>query len=72
MRLSIQPLDLPPNPKQLLQIIDQLGSEDLLLYASDYPHQHAADPQADLFPHLPASLAQKIRHSNAQAFYNLH
>ena len=71
MRFSIQPLDLPPNPKHLLQIIDQLGSEELLLYASDYPHQHAADPDAALFPHLPATLVQKIRHTNAQAFYNL-
>jgi predicted TIM-barrel fold metal-dependent hydrolase len=57
--------------QQLLHVIDQLGSEELLLYASDYPHQHAADPDATLLQHLPAGLQHKIRHANAAAFYNL-
>src|SRR5882672_1252197 len=43
MRLSLQPLDAPSEPKLLLQIVDQLGSEDLLMFSSDYPHWH--------FPH---------------------
>lgn len=71
MRVSVQPLDAPPEPRQLLQVIDQLGSDELLLYASDYPHQHAADPRTALLPHLSDELAHKIRHANAQAFYNL-
>ena len=55
----------------LQQVIDQLGSEDMLLYASDYPHQHAAEPESALLRHLPAPLAQKIRGDNARAWYRL-
>jgi len=69
VRFSIQPLDAPPDPKHLLQIIDQVGSDEILLYASDYPHQHANDPETALLSHLPESLAHKIRVTNARAVY---
>ena len=52
-------------------IVDQLGSDELLLYASNYPHQHAADPEEALLRHLPESLARKIRSENARNFYRL-
>jgi predicted TIM-barrel fold metal-dependent hydrolase len=71
LRVTIQPLDAPPDPRQLLQVIEQIGSDSMLLYASDYPHVHAFDPEEALFPHLPETLAQKIRSENARAFYNL-
>ena len=31
------------NLKHLRQIVDQLGSDDLLVYSTDYPHWHADD-----------------------------
>jgi uncharacterized protein len=71
VRLTVQPLDAPADARSLLQIVDQLGSEEMLLYASDYPHQHAADPEAVLLRHLPSGLAQKIRSDNARAWYRL-
>ncbi len=71
VRFTIQPLDAPPDPRHLLQVIDQIGSDDLLLYASDYPHLHDADPDQLLFPDLSPTLAQKIRTENARAFYRL-
>jgi predicted TIM-barrel fold metal-dependent hydrolase len=71
IRLTIQPLDAPPNPTHLTQIVDQLGSDEMLMYASDYPHGHHFEPERDLFPHLGSSLAEKIRHANARAFYRL-
>jgi uncharacterized protein len=71
VRLTVQPLDAPPDPKSLLQIVDQLGSDEMLLYASDYPHQHAAEPESVLLRHLPPGLAQKIRSDNARAWYRL-
>jgi hypothetical protein len=70
-RIAIQPLDGPPNPRHLTQTIDQIGSEDMLIYASDYPHVHASEPEQSLLPDLPASLAQKIRSENARSFYRL-
>ena len=71
VRVTVQPLDAPRDVQSLLQVIDQLGSEDMLLYASDYPHQHAAEPESALLRHLPAPLAQKIRGDNARAWYRL-
>lgn len=71
VRVSIQPLDAPPEPRQLLQIIDQIGSEEVLLYASDYPHLHAADPEETLLSRLSESVARQIRSENARALYRL-
>jgi predicted TIM-barrel fold metal-dependent hydrolase len=72
LRLTIQPLDAPEgNTSQLLQVVDQLGSDDMLLYASDYPHQHVHDPEEALLRHLPVPLARKIYRENARALYGL-
>ncbi len=72
VRVSIQPLDAPDqNPRQLLEVYEQLGSDDMLLYASDYPHQHVADPEDAFLRHLSAATANKIRHENARALYGL-
>ncbi len=69
VRISIQPLDAPPDSRHLLQIIDQLGSDDLLMYASDYPHVHATTPEEELLPALSPALARKIMSENARACY---
>jgi len=71
VRLTIQPLDAPPTWQQMEATIAQIGSDDLLLFATDYPHLHAADPDDTLLAHLPESLARKIRGENARALYQL-
>ena len=67
MRLTLQPMDAPPNPKHLLEMIDALGSDDLLLYSSDYPHWHDAQLPMD----LPDRTRRQILGDNARAFYRL-
>ncbi len=71
VRLSVLPLDAPPDPADLVRTIDQLGSDEMLLFATDYPHRHAADPLAALLPHLEAGLARRIASENARALYRL-
>ena len=71
VRISIQPLDAPLDPRHLLQVVDQLGSDELLMYASDYPHKHASEPEAGLLRHLQPALATRIRSENARAWYRL-
>ncbi|MCC6629220.1 MAG: amidohydrolase [Chloroflexi bacterium] len=71
IRVTVQPLDAPPEVGQLRQIIDQLGSDDMLLYASDYPHLHVSDPAAVLAPVLDPALARKVLSENARAWYRL-
>ena len=71
VRVGIQPLDPPPLASQLLEVVDQLGSEEMLLYTSDYPHRHAFDVEETLLGHLSESLRRKIRSENARSFYRL-
>jgi predicted TIM-barrel fold metal-dependent hydrolase len=71
VRFTIQPLDAPASIQTMLQIIEEIGADDMLLFSTDYPHRHDADPIQSLLPDLPATLAQKIRSENARAFYRL-
>ena len=71
VRITIQPLDTPPDPPQMLEIVEQIGSDDVLMYASDYPHVHGADPDEAFFRYLPESLARKIWSENARELYRL-
>jgi predicted TIM-barrel fold metal-dependent hydrolase len=71
VRISLQPIDAPLTRQHLLDILDQIGSDSMLMYASDYPHVHAMDPTLSLFPELPAPLTRKIQFENAHAFYRL-
>ena len=71
VRLTIQPFDAPPTTAEMLATIGEIGSDDLLLFATDYPHRHPTDPAQDVLPHLPEALARQIRHENARALYGL-
>ena len=71
VRVSLLPLDAPLDAKSLLQVVDQLGSEEMLMYASDYPHRHVADAEGGLLRYLPQGLATKVRSENARAWYRL-
>lgn len=69
LRLSLQPVDGPDDPAQLLQSIGHLGSEDMLLFSTDYPHWQAQRPE-DIAPAgLPEPLRAKILATNATATY---
>jgi len=71
VRFTLQPLDAPPNPTHLRQIVDQIGSDDLLLYSTDYPHWHD-DTSTEVFPvELPEARRRKILSENARAWYHL-
>ena len=38
VRLTTQPFDTPPDQAGIEQLIDQIGSDRMLLFSSDYPH----------------------------------
>ena len=71
VRLGVQPLDAPPVTGQMQEVVDQLGSDQMLLYTSDYPHVHAFDAEEVLLAHLPQALQVKIRSENARSLYRL-
>jgi predicted TIM-barrel fold metal-dependent hydrolase len=68
VRLTIQPFDAPDDPAITEQMVDHLDSDDILLYASDFPHwQFDGD---DALPRgLPESLKRKILVDNPLATY---
>jgi predicted TIM-barrel fold metal-dependent hydrolase len=71
MRVSLQPMDAPEDPEKLLQIMKQLGSDELLMFSTDHPHWHFDDPSDALPAGLSPTLRSKILRDNARAFYQL-
>jgi uncharacterized protein len=71
VRLTLQPFDAPPDPQYLLRLLDRLGSEEMLLFASDYPHWHDDPPEPALPDSLAPGLARKLLYDNAAALYRL-
>jgi predicted TIM-barrel fold metal-dependent hydrolase len=71
MRLTLQPLDESPDPAQTLETIEQLGSDEMLMFSTDYPHYHFDAPEEALPSGLPEALKAKIMSENARGFYRL-
>jgi uncharacterized protein len=69
-RMTIQPLDAPDEADTIARAIDHLGSDEVLLFASDYPHwQFDGD---DIMPRgLSDKLRRKIMVDNPRATYHL-
>jgi predicted TIM-barrel fold metal-dependent hydrolase len=69
VRFTLTPLDLPPNdPQTLLRIIEHVGSDELLLFSTDYPHWHF-DGDKVLPEGLPDAMIRKILVDNPLAAY---
>jgi len=69
VRLSVQPLDAGP-PEQLAEIVDELGSDGLLMFATDYPHAHEQDVDT-LLGVLDGPARAKLLGGNARELYRL-
>lgn len=68
VRLTIQPFDAPPQPDQVQTLIEQIGSDEMLLFSTDYPHWHFDGSEA-VPEGLPAGLIRKILIDNPMATY---
>lgn len=42
VRFSLQPIDGPPDADGMRRLLDHIGSEDLLMFSTDYPHNQFA------------------------------
>lgn len=55
VRLSAQPFDVPDDPGIVARVMEHMQSDDVLLFASDYPHyQYEGDSV------LPSGLSEKV------------
>jgi predicted TIM-barrel fold metal-dependent hydrolase len=71
IRFSLQPLDAPNKPEHLLRMIDQLGSHELLMFSTDYPHWQFSAPEQAVPAGLSPTQRRKILRDNAHSFYRL-
>ncbi len=69
--LTTQPMEEPPQPVHLLQLLDQLDLVDHLVFATDYPHWDFDAPDQALPFRLPPQMERKIMAENARAVYRL-
>lgn len=69
MRFSLQPLDLPRDPVIVQQILEQIDSDTLLMFSTDYPHWHFDTPEEALPAGLTDAQRVKILYDNAASFY---
>lgn len=69
VRLTIQPLDGPQQAETVARAIDHLRSDDILLYASDYPHWHF-DDDAVIPEGISTTLKRKLQIDNPLATYS--
>jgi hypothetical protein len=68
VRVTLQPADAPPEPRDLAHVLEQLGGEQMLLFSTDYPHWHFEGSQA--FPTgFPAALRRRVLVDNPRATY---
>lgn len=59
VRVTMQPFDGPPDATGVADVIDQIGSEKMFLFASDYPHWQFDGDDA-VPPHLPPSIVSRM------------
>lgn len=68
VRFTLQPFDAPPERGDLLRLLDHFGSDELLLFSTDYPH--AQFEGQDALPEgLGAELVRKITIENPMQTY---
>lgn len=71
IRMTVQPVNAPPQQEYLLHILEQLESDEMLMFSTDYPHWHF-DRDEDAWPvTLPAAAMEKLMAGNARSFYRL-
>lgn len=71
IRLSVQPIGTAPKQVYIEQTIDQLESDTMLMFATDYPHWHY-DTDDEAWPfQLPEPLHSNIWSETARTWYRL-
>ena len=71
IRLTTQPLDIPTGATtELREVVEQIGSDEMLMFSSDYPHTHGRDP-GQILDALEPAVRAKVLAGNADSFYGL-
>jgi predicted TIM-barrel fold metal-dependent hydrolase len=68
VRITIQPADAPADPAQMAELLKMIGSDEMLLFSTDYPHWRFEGQDA-LPPGFDEALVRKILVDNPLATY---
>jgi predicted TIM-barrel fold metal-dependent hydrolase len=68
IRMSTQPM-AEVKPRDFLKIIEEVQSDELFLFSSDYPHYDGDSPTAAFPLTMPAEVREKVFYKNAIASY---
>jgi predicted TIM-barrel fold metal-dependent hydrolase len=68
---TTQPIEEPPDPRQLLTVFDNMGGTDKILFSTDYPHWDFDDPDRAIRAKLDPEARARIFGGNAMALYGL-
>lgn len=68
VRLTLQPFDAPPSAEAVARLCEHLGSDEMLLFSSDYPHWHFDGDDA-LPAGLPEATVDRLLTRNPQDTY---
>jgi predicted TIM-barrel fold metal-dependent hydrolase len=71
MWFATQPLEEPQNPQHLVEVINQCGGADRIVFASDWPHHDFDHPRALNRLPLKPEERRKILYANAVEALNL-
>jgi predicted TIM-barrel fold metal-dependent hydrolase len=69
IRLSLQPVDGPPDASAMTKLMEHMESDELLLFSTDYPHWQFEGDQV-LPDGLSPALVRKITVDNPLATYS--
>jgi predicted TIM-barrel fold metal-dependent hydrolase len=70
VRFTTQPMEYPENPEHLYQMFEMIGSDEFLLFSTDYPHWDFDSPQYVFPSSFPRDLRRKILSENARDLYS--
>jgi predicted TIM-barrel fold metal-dependent hydrolase len=71
MRLTTQPLEISDDREELITLLDAFGGmEDLLCFATDYPHWDGDDPLY-IQRRIPKSWHEKVFYENGREFFGV-
>jgi predicted TIM-barrel fold metal-dependent hydrolase len=72
VRVTLQPVDVPVGePRALRRTLEHMGSDRMLLFATDYPHWHYDNPAEAVPTGASDALVRKILGQTARDFYRL-
>jgi uncharacterized protein len=69
VRFTTQPLDEPPEQRQLWDLLEMLHADETVMFSSDYPHWDTDDPRIIMKSRLPEHLRRPIAQDVALACF---